>query len=1165
MFADRYVLQEQIGDGRMSSVHIALDSASEDAQVAVKILDTSHPDEIKRELFKREASALKRLSHPNIVRLLHSGWSDSERAFYLVLDYLPYSLDRYLKGELREQLGSINLYSVMRELADALSYAHSENIVHRDIKPSNILLDANGRPLLTDFGISKLLTQLTVGETLAGFWTGGYASPEQRATAITGPESDIYSLGSVFFQLLSGQEPPPEGPTPSNVDEHVNGPPPLTNILKRMLAPSPEHRPSGGRELLSALETTRRLETLPRHFLILTQTAIRNIVSAGYCSTEDLQSVADVLLEDLGGMELDDVHVRRDQRDQQDFIILGDSLRLICTPDEKGDAIVVKAVQTPYMPNLDSERGRSMPCRAMWEPVASGFRSGESDSSLAVATNDLTNWLAELDSYETVGVVSQERRRSRRDFVERWDIALSKNRNRIEGAGAVSAYSEVVEEPDYLRFNLTQAPSDSINWEDDTPLAVRESAQAPRLPIGNLVRIHGRVVEVARQSRRFHMDDRPIPKTGLLTVNVTEALVANRRQRDAVNAFLYEQMVNPNLARVIVDPSKATRTPQTDLDYFQDWLSDDKKEAVRRAVSSNELFLIQGPPGTGKTSVIAEIILQILSRNPEARILLTSQSNVAVDQALTQIAEAAGDSPPEMIRLGRVEKIGHGGEIWTLEERALSWRKEVLGRCNPELANLSLEESKARSAVKATEAPSDSDVDSAGVLEQWIAEAKEIAELLQEYEQEYSSLGTEASADTKDAAEDTVEQTRVELKEQLSALNGLLPQPIDAQSMSDEDVLAEIMKITAPSNRSDAEMTDPATQELHRIQELRRTLTDWTRVVGLTRDFQELIGKSSRVVAATCLFSGKRRGRVQGEEVGFDWTIVDEAGRATVPEVLIPIVQSERAILVGDERQLPPMVEDMIGEESEGSSNEHGLDTSLFQTLVEQSEGSGRECLASLRAQYRMHPAIGNLISTVFYEGKLENGEQIRSRRATFDWMPARVTWLSTSSTLDRAETRAGESYANPTEADIVLQLLDKIEDKCRERRQRPSVGVISGYSAQVEQLTTRIDPENNSRWRNIRIEIATVDAFQGRECDVVVYSTVRSNREKRIGFLKDRRRINVALSRARELLVIVGDNFMMETATIGPDLNPFASVLNYIRLHSDECKIVQASLVKLL
>ncbi|MCY4654888.1 MAG: AAA domain-containing protein, partial [Dehalococcoidia bacterium] len=126
-------------------------------------------------------------------------------------------------------------------------------------------------------------------------------------------------------------------------------------------------------------------------------------------------------------------------------------------------------------------------------------------------------------------------------------------------------------------------------------------------------------------------------------------------------------------------------------------------------------------------------------------------------------------------------------------------------------------------------------------------------------------------------------------------------------------------------------------------------------------------------------------------------------------------------------------------------------------------------------------------------------------------------------------------------------------------------VGVISGYSAQVEHLTTLIDPDNGSRWRNLRIEIATVDSFQGRECDVVVYSTVRSNRDRRIGFLKDYRRINVALSRARDRLVIVGDNVMMEYATIGGEENPFTSVLEYMRDHSDECKIIPSTLVRLL
>ena len=576
----------------------------------------------------------------------------------------------------------------MRELADALAHAHSEDIVHRDIKPSNILLDANGRPMLTDFGISKLLTQLTVGETLAGFWSGGYASPEQRAGLPTGPESDLFSLGAVFFHLLSGHEPPPEGPSPGMVDEFVEHPVAIRNLLKRMLAKDPERRFPRGSDLLSALEVTRRHETLPSHYLVITNTAKRDIVAAGLCLADDLRSVADVVIEDLGGMELEDVHIRRDRRDSRDVIILGDSLRLICAVDEHGDALAVKAVQTPYAPNLDGEKSRSMVYRAMWDPVNPGFRIGEGASTLSRAAEELTNLLSELDTYETVGKASDERRQSRRGFIENWNVALSRNRSRIEREATALRYSEVSEEADHWRFSLVDLPPDDLDWDDDAPLAVRENTDAPRLPIGNLMNIRGRTVEVAKQSNRFRRSDAPVPRVGLLTANLTEALVANSRQSSAVNAFLYEQMVNPSLARVIVDPSTATRFSDSPREYFQDWLSDDQKVAVSKAVSSNELFLIQGPPGTGKTSVITEIVLQILKREPEARILLTSQSNVAVDHALTQIANAAGDPPPEMVRLGRSEKIGHGGENWTLAERARTWRQEVLDKCQPELAKL---------------------------------------------------------------------------------------------------------------------------------------------------------------------------------------------------------------------------------------------------------------------------------------------------------------------------------------------------------------------------------------------------------------------------------------------------------------------------------------------
>ena len=764
-----------------------------------------------------------------------------------------------------------------------------------------------------------------------------------------------------------------------------------------------------------------------------------------------------------------------------------------------------------------------------------------------------------------MGKVSIERRQSRRGFIENWNVALSRNRNRIEREATALRYSDVTEESDHWRFSLVDLPPDNLDWEDDAPLSVRENPDAPRLSIGNLMNVRGRTVEVAKQSNRFRRSPSPIPKYGLLTSNLTEALVANSRQSNAVNAFLYEQMANPNLARVIVDPSTATRFSEGQLDYFQAWLSDDQKSAVRKAISSNELFLIQGPPGTGKTSVITETVLQILKREPEARILLTSQSNVAVDHALTQIAHAAGDSPPEMVRLGRSEKIGHGGENWTLAERARTWRQEVLNRCQPELVNLRSAERQARDAIKAFEPENESDLEAAGTLEEWITEAKEIAEQLQEYEQEYSSLGSEAADVAREAIAEMVDRTRNELKEQLNALNELLPTPVQALGISEQEMLAEIITAAASPSQQTPETDDPAGLELQRIQDLRRTLTDWTRVVGLTQDFQELIGKSSRVVAATCLFSGKRKAGTQLGEAGFDWAIIDEAGRATVPEVLIPIVQSERAILVGDERQLPPMVEDMTGDESNVSPEDHSLGTSLFQTLVEQVEESEWDFLATLSTQNRMYPAIGNLISSVFYDGRLDNGDRTRSRQFPFDWMPAPVTWISTSMTANKAENRVGESFSNSAEVDVVLELLAKLEEKSRERRRRPSVAVISGYSAQVELLTTRVDIEDQERWRNIQIEIATVDSFQGRECDVVIYSTVRSNSDQRIGFLKDRRRINVALSRARDLLVIVGDGYMMESATIGAELNPFASVLNHIRSHPGECTIIQPSLVNSL
>ena len=370
-----------------------------------------------------------------------------------------------------------------------------------------------------------------------------------------------------------------------------------------------------------------------------------------------------------------------------------------------------------------------------------------------------------------------------------------------------------------------------------------------------------------------------------------------------------------------------------------------------------------------------------------------------------------------------------------------------------------------------------------------------------------------------------------------------------------------------PDGERDPE-EDASAAELRRVQDLRKAVADWRAVVGLTPDFQELIGKTSRVVASTCLFVGGRRGDVYGDDVPFDWTIVDEAGRATAPEILIPISKAERAILVGDERQLPPMLDENISREARGDDSDDGesLETSLFQTLIEQSDESGGEYAAMLRTQYRMAPEIGNLVSEVFYEGKLENGA--RAPRDGFGWMPKPVTWFTTSYRNDRRESRRGQSFANTAEAEVVVALLEKLAAKPPPGSDPISVGVITGYLAQVDELTRRVNPRNRSKWRRLDIDVATVDSFQGRECDVVIYSTVRSNDQWTIGFLKDYRRVNVALSRARDLLLIVGDHAMMQSAAIDAinrARNPFVSVLKRISETPGECALENSETVRLL
>ena len=1145
VIADRFEIQERIGEGRTSSVYSALDRVAGDTRVAIKILNTAQQRDIGQVFFRRETEALRRLNHPNIVGLLDSGLLNNPSTFYLALDYLPYSLDDHLRGG--PGPAKFEPYRAMRELAEALACAHAQNVIHRDVKPSNILLDNDGRPYLADFGISKLITQLSVGETLAPFWSPGYASPEQQTRGAVGPKSDIFSLGAVFFHMLSGRPPPPEGPRPPMVDNYISGQTQIRTVLRRMLDEEPDQREYSSSQLVAALEgITRQIETLPTFSLVLTRSAIGGLRESGYTRSDDFSAAAEVIREQLGGMSRNEVFIERDRADQSTIRVMGDSLRLICKRDDGDRAVlVVVAIHAPHQLDHDQQKDRAMPYRAIWEPIQF--------SDAAPASHDLSGLLEELDRFESENDTARENRRSKRDFIDRWQAVLDQQERRITESGL--RYESVATTDDAYRFTLSEPPPDDLDWVEDDPLAVeipgQTSAGGSRThQVGSLLQIRGNSVEVVRESRRGRRREQSIPEAGLIKRNPIEIRSALNRQDRAIRAFLNGDMVNPNLANAIVEPNSATRRSLPSLDFYHDRLSEDKQEAVGKAVSSNEFFLIQGPPGTGKTTVIAEIVLQILRREPDTRILLSSQSNVAVDHALNQIARAAGTEPPSMIRLGRPEKIT--GDDWTIQGRAHALRQDILGKCAIALAELREQEHDASAIAHVGEgqfAPG-----TPGGVAEWVDEAKELVGELREYEQQHEVLQRSlASSAMLQQVADALEDTQARLGDQFGALIELLNLSIPYTGSNADEVLESIIRATAPSPTMGSSETG-ADEGLHRMQEVRSAIEEWMQVAGNTPDMMRLIVEESSVVAATCLYSGGRR----MPEAKFDWAIVDEAGRATVPEVLVPLVKSERIILVGDERQLPPMVDDMTDAEVADITGDYRLDTSLFQILAEQAEETGSQHLASLRRQYRMHPAIGNLISQVFYDGLLEHGVT-EDDFPNYEWLPRPVTWLSTSTLPNKEDIRQGRSFANLAEASLALRWLQDLEARCRQQDLHPVVGIISGYQAQVEQLFRVIDPENSDRWQNIIIEIATVDSFQGRECDVVVYSTVRSNPERRIGFLKDYRRINVALSRARHQLLIIGDDFMMRNTRMEMSDNRFVAVLEHIRSNPHECRILPA------
>ena len=296
----------------------------------------------------------------------------------------------------------------------------------------------------------------------------------------------------------------------------------------------------------------------------------------------------------------------------------------------------------------------------------------------------------------------------------------------------------------------------------------------------------------------------------------------------------------------------------------------------------------------------------------------------------------------------------------------------------------------------------------------------------------------------------------------------------------------------------------------------------------------ELLGEA-RVIACTLVGSAHRL----LEGMKFGTLFIDEAAQALEAACWIPMRRATRVILAGDHCQLPPTVKSIAA-----------LRAGLGKTLMERIAENKPEVVTLLKIQYRMNEEIMRFSSDWFYHGEVESAPQIKYRSILEDDSP--ITWIDTSNEENQVtiegddvvsgekrddmnfhEQFVGESFGriNKAEADLTLLTLAEYLTQVGKRRvleESIDVGIISPYRAQVQYLKRLLKKYEFFKPYRRLISVNTVDGFQGQERDVILISLVRSNDEGQIGFLKDLRRMNVAMTRARMKLIILGDKSTM-------------------------------------
>lgn len=599
---------------------------------------------------------------------------------------------------------------------------------------------------------------------------------------------------------------------------------------------------------------------------------------------------------------------------------------------------------------------------------------------------------------------------------------------------------------------------------------------------------------------------------------------------------------------VVAKPTEQAEPTDAELDSYTELdcndkvvfkLNEQQREAFKGLYKYGPVSLLQGPPGTGKTAFIGSFIHYCIS-NGARRVLLVSQSHEAVNNATEKVRSLFGRNNTEIdiVRLGDQHVLSE--QLDDVGEKALQehYRDRFKAEYEERITRVARE---------------------LGIDEQFTKVATEFER----------SFGKQLDS-ILSRMKDVDSNTSGTLLNQIEVFNKKLPEFFSRKAGMELNLgnieLTYYREFIYLALARHYEIF--SADLLSKFKNIISISNEWLSVMASSQSqFQNFLSKTRTLVCGTCVGIGRNHYGIQ--ENIYDLVVIDEAARSPASELAIAMQVGRKILLVGDHKQLPPLFDEehikaakrilptVSTEELKRSDFERAFVSSYGKTV-------GR----FLRIQYRMIPAVGNLVSECFYsqEGGLETGRGVTEKAylELFEKICTPVTWIDTSKAKRKsfeseptAKNANKNSYINKYEAEIILELLSKlIAHKNAEavlvEDDDPKIGIICMYGEQVRHLIREI---NGVSWARTLLErgiikVDTVDSYQGKENDIVIVSLVRSNPSGSQGHVSSENRANVALSRAKEALLIIGNSDMWRNRNEG---SAFGRVYKYISEHSDK------------